>query len=103
MNLINIFVPTTLQNRALRICLNVALYTPLEILHRSAQIPLLQVRRVVHLRNVMFKMKSNVKHLNMRDAPVFELIIPTCEKYKNNVFYNGAVLWNNLSVETGNI
>ena len=58
----------------------------------------------------MFKMKTNVNHLNMRDirtrlhdAPVFELIIPTCEKYKNNVFYNGAVLWNNLTTETRNI
>ena len=102
----------TLQNRALRICLNVALLTPVEILHQSAQIPMLRIRREVHLRNFMYKMKNNVNHLNMRDiiirtrlhdAPVFELIKPTCEKYKQNVFYNGAVSWNTLPSQTRNI
>ena len=100
----------TLQNRALRICLNAAIYIPVEVLHQSAQLPMLRVRRMVHLRNFMFKMNTNIKYLNTRnictrlhDAPVFELIKPSCEKYKNNVFYNGAVTWNNLPVNTRNI
>ena len=64
----------------------------------------------MHLRNVMFKMKTDIEHLNMRDirtclhdAPVFELIKPTCEKSKNNVSYNGAVTWKNLHVNSCNI
>ena len=50
----------TLQNRALRICLNVALVTPIQILHQSAQIPMLKIRREVHLKNFMYKLKSNI-------------------------------------------
>ena len=68
----------TLQNRALRICLNAAIYIPVEVLHQSAQLPMLRVRRMVHLRNFMFKMKTNIKYLNTRnirtrlhDAPVW--------------------------------
>ena len=57
----------TLQNRALRICLNVAIYIPVEVLHQSAQLPMLRVRRMVHLRNFMFKMKTNIKYLNTRN------------------------------------
>ena len=100
----------TLQNRALRICLNVALVTPIEILHQSAQIPLLRMRREVHLKMFMFKSKTNIDRLSMRnirtrlhDAPVFEMIKPTCEKYKSNVYYKGAILWNTLPVHIRNI
>ena len=100
----------TLQNKAIRISLNAALEIPIAILHQSAQVPMLKARREVHLRNVMFKRKTDVNYLNMRNIrtrlhvkPVFELIKPTCEKYKNNVFYNGAVSWNTLPVHTRNI
>ena len=100
----------TLQNRALRICLNVPLHTPVEILHQSVQIPMLKIRREVHLRNFMYKMKFNIKFLNMRDirtrlhdAPVFEIMKPNCEKFKQNVFYIGAISWNILSIQNRNI
>ena len=39
----------------------------------------------------------------LHDAPVFEQIKPTCEKYKQNVFYSGAVSWNTLPSQTRNI
>ena len=55
----------TLHNRALRICLKSIIYTPVEMLHQSTQIPMLDKRREVHLRNVMFKMKDNVNYLNV--------------------------------------
>ena len=72
----------TLQNRALRIiflCLDTMIHTPVVMLHQSAQLPLLAVRREVHLINVMYKMRTNTKFINNRhirtrlhDAPVFE-------------------------------
>ena len=85
----------TLQNRALRTCLNTRLETPIEILHQSIQIPKLNARREAHLINFMFKYRNNNKFLNNRnvrtrlhDAPVFNTVKPNNEKYKNNVFYN---------------
>ena len=35
--------------------------------------------------------------------PVFDTKKPNNEKYKSNVFYNGAVKWNSLSVNVRNI
>ena len=79
----------TLQNRALRICLNTQLVTAIEMLHQSTQLPKLTPRRVTHLLNFMFKNKNNKKFLNDRnihtrlhDAPVFKLTKPNCEKFK---------------------
>ena len=100
----------TLQNRALRICLNAKRDTPTNILHRTVQLPKLDSRRVSHLLNFMYKNRENVKLLNQRnvrtrlhDAPVFVTSKPNCEKYKSNVFFNGALCWNELPVETRNI
>ena len=100
----------TLQNRALRICLNTQLVTAIEMLHQSAQLPKFTPQRVTHLLNFMFKNKNNKKFLNDRnihtrlhDAPVFKLTKPNCEKFKANVFYNGAFLWNNLRPNIRNI
>ena len=100
----------TLQNRALRTCLNTQLATPIEILHQSVQLPKLNVRREAHLINFMFKYKTNNKYLNNRnvrtrlhDAPVFITQKPILERYKRNVFYQGAMKWNNLSSAIRNI
>ena len=57
----------TLKNRALRISLNAALEIPIEMLHQFAQVPMLEARREVHLRNFMFKRKTDVNYLNMRN------------------------------------
>ena len=60
--------------------------------------------------NFMYKYKNNVLYLNkrnirtrMHDAPVFNTFKPNCEKYKNNVFYSGAIKWNELTVAVRNI
>ena len=89
---------------------NTNIHTPVEILHRSVQIPMLDIRRELHLRNFMFKMKTNNKYLHNRDirtrlhdAPVFILVKPNCEKYKGNVFFSGATSWNYLPAHTRNI
>ena len=95
----------TLQNRALRICYNARIYVPTDMLHQPSQIPKLDIRRKTHLLNFMYKNKNNTLLLNNRniptrlhDAPVFKTIKPTCEKYKANVYYKGALLWNGLPV-----
>ena len=100
----------TLQNRALKICINPEPDVTVEEIHQSVQLSKLNVRREVHLVNFMFKNKSNNKYVNNRnvrtrlhDAPVFITIKPNIEKYKNNVFYYGAVKWNNLPVNVRNI
>ena len=99
----------TLQNRALRICYNSRPKMPTDILHQSAQVPKLKARRVTHLLNFMYKNKGNNMMLNARivrtrlhDAPVFATKLPTCEKYRMNVYYNGAVAWNSLPVHIRN-
>ena len=83
---------------------------PEDILLRSTNIAKLDKRRDAHLLNFMFKKKNrmellDIKPINTRSraAPLFKTIIPKCEKYKNSVFYNGAVQWNNLPVKIGNI
>ena len=99
----------TLQNRALRICYDRP-NVPTNMLHQSAQIPKLIPRREAHLLNFMFKSKNNPKRLNNRnvhtrlhDAPVFITSKPNNEKFKANVFYNGAISWNGLPVHIRNI
>ena len=100
----------TLQNRALKICYVTRPNVPLAMLHQSAQIPKLYARRIAHVLNFMYKNRLNVKFLNVRniptrlhDAPVFKTEKPNSEKYKANVFYSGAVLWNELPVHVRNI
>ena len=98
----------TLQNRALKICHD-GPNVPIDMLHQSAQIPKLIPRRISHLLNFMYKNRSNKKILNTRDvctrlhdAPVFITKKTNSEKYKANVFYNGATYWNKLPVHTRN-
>ena len=54
--------------------------------------------------NFMYKQKINVQRLDLRkiftrqiDAPIFYVKRPNCEKYKKNVFYYGAILWNDFN------
>ena len=98
----------TLQNCALKICQSIP-NIPIDILHQSARIPKLIPRRVTHLRNFVFKNRSNSKNVNTRnvrtrlqDAPVFTTYKPNCEKYKANSFYIGAISWNQLPVHIRN-
>ena len=58
----------------------------------------------------MFKQKGNVKIVNSRkvrtrahDAILYTTIKPNNEKYKRNIFYKGALSWNNLPVVERNM
>ena len=72
----------------------------------------LENRRVVHLRNYMFKNKSkcidieeNNKQIITREnaGPKFYVVKPNCESYKRNVLYAGAIDWNSLDADKRNI
>ena len=99
-----------LQVRALKICTKSIINMPLGILYRSTNTVPLEKRRLAHVYNFMYEQKCNVHRLDLRkiytrrrDAPIFHVKRPNCEKYKNNVFYYGANLWNDLPVKTRKI
>ena len=94
-----------LQNRGLRICFGHRNVLSIDNMHIESNLTKLQIRRTQHVYNFMFKQKSN-KHLvdirNIRtrahDAILYNTVMPKCEKYKHNIFYYGARLWNQLPV-----
>ena len=99
-----------LQNRALRICINRNVHISRIELHQQCKISKLEVRRIAHLRMFMFKQCENELILNIReihtrahDAPLFKTDRPNNETYKRNIYYNGALRWNELTVDTRNI
>ena len=95
-----------LQNRALRICLNRQGHIPVILLHRECKLAKLEARRIAHVRMFMYKQKGNEMivnnmeiHTRAHDALLFTTILPRNEKYKRNIYYNGALKWNELSVQ----
>ena len=99
-----------IQNRALKICLNVNHYLPTILLHQEANVPNITARRSCHLANYIFSRKDDIDLLVVRDintrrfdAPVLETDRPNIETYKHRTIYRGVALWNNLSVATRNI
>ena len=67
-------------------------------------------KKIKKKKKKMFKYRNNVKYVNKRnvrtrlhDAPVFITKKTNNEKYKQNVFYYGAIKWNNLPVNVRNI
>ena len=94
-----------LQNRCLRICLLPRQHTPTIRQHELCNIANLNMRRKMQLQLYMYKQKHNVTIGNLRnvntrshDDLLFTTLKPNSEKYKNNVFYKGAIAWNSLSV-----
>ena len=73
----------------------------------------LEVRRNVHLRNYMFKIKNvnsfiennDDRTINTRlhDGPVFKVTHPNSEPIKRSVMYAGAIEWNSLDADDRNI
>ena len=93
----------TIQNRILRICLYTDVYIDKEQLYELCDTSKLDIRREVHLRLFMYKQQSNKNIVNKRkvntrahDALLFITKKPNNEKYKQNVYYRGAISWNGL-------
>ena len=99
-----------LQNRALRICLDVHHYLPTILLHQQAEIPNLCTRGSCNIKKYMLRQKKHmdlvkIPTVNTRrnDAIIFKTVRPNLEKFKNNPQYTGALIWNTLPTDVRNI
>ena len=100
----------TLQNRCLRTCTYKNYHIAVTDLHEICSVRLLKLRRIMHLKLFMFKQKGNNEIVNNRqvftrlhDATLFVTNRPNSEKYKINVFYKGALIWNSMTVQERSI
>ena len=82
-------------------------------LHVKCNLSTLNVRRQVHLRNFMYKVKKEKSNLvnndatnintRLHDGPVFKVTHPNSDPIKRSVMYAGALEWNNLDSDIRNI
>ena len=99
--------------RGMRICSNNGYHLEEKELYINCNLSTLNVRRKVHLRNFMFKLKNSEiylennddVHVNTRlhDGPVFKVTHPNSEPIKRSVMYIGALEWNSLDADVRNI
>ena len=99
--------------RGMKICLNEGYLLDEKSLYIKCNLSSLNVRRQVHLRNFMFKIKKiegNIVHnddiqvnTRLHDGPVFKVSHPNSEPIKRSVMYSGALEWNNLEADVRNI
>ena len=99
-----------IQNRALRICMNVQCYMSRIQLHISCNVMPLKLCRKMNLRKFMFKQKSNANLIVTReirtrrhDALIFETCRPNLKLFKKSTIYRGTLEWNNLATIARNI
>ena len=99
--------------RGMKICVGGGYRLDENELHIKCNLAELAIRRQVHLRNFMFKIKRNENNLNsndnvhvktrLHDGPVFNVTHPNSEPIKRSVMYAGALDWNNLESDIRNI
>ena len=99
-----------LQNRALKVCLNLGIREDTEVIHRRCKTPLLINRRKEHLLNYMYKQKEQGTqleipkiHTRTNDAPKFFLPQPNLHCFTKSIKYAGARAWNKLPATLRNI
>ena len=99
-----------LQNRCLKMCLNVNNRSNTDALHTITNCPELAERRRAHVNNFMHGRLSREQLLDTRDirtrvhdAPLFKIVVPKNETYKRSVEYAGSQQWNSLAADTRNI
>ena len=95
----------TLQNQALKTCLNANKFTSTNTIHKTANLNTLEDRRNKATIKFMFKRTKNEKFIDqptynittrMNNVP--KLKVPTfrSEVAKKSLIYRGSILWNNL-------
>ena len=96
--------------RGLRICTFSNNYIAREILCGECAIAPLVKRRNAHLLMFMHKqsdkqflLKEKRMHTRLHNGPVFKTYKLNNEKAKANVFYRGALMWNNLNADCRNL
>ena len=99
-----------LQVRALRICLRSQPRESRDVLHREAGLPLLENRKITHLRNFMCARKdngdyvdTNVNSTRAHDAVRFKMELAKSKTFERSIYYKGAKEWNSLDSSTRNI
>ena len=99
-----------LQNRALRVCIRAAPRTSTNALHVLAQVPLLEHRRLSHLRNYMYKRKENPDYVvNAQlptrnfDAVMLKTIKANYALVERSIFCKGSWEWNSLDTNQRSI
>ena len=99
-----------LHIRGIQICLKTQGKIEEIELYKLANISNLSNRRIVHIRNFMYKNKNKCdikpeKSIITREnsGPTFNVSKPNSEVYKRNVFYSGSIEWNNLDSTERNI
>ena len=75
-------------------------------MHVRSNLSKLYDSRIQHVCNFMSRQQNNLEILDIRDirTRADENILyitdrPQCEKYKKNIFYYGACIWNKLPVK----
>ena len=99
-----------LENRALRVCLDVHHYLPVIVLHQEADIPNLIVRRSCNIKKYMYKQQNDDSLLvkpnimtRLHKGNIFKTQKPCLETFKKNLLYNGALTWYSLPAEVRNL
>ena len=101
-----------LQEKCLKICLNVRNKCDTDTLHNRAKVAKLSDRRTVHVNNFLFRRKekgiglvvtqSQGTQTRARAAPSFEVERPNNETFKRSISYFGVMQWNSLPEKSRN-
>ena len=99
--------------RGMKICLSGGYTLDENELYVKCNLSNLNVRRQVHLRNFILRLKQNGSNMvnnenlnistRLRDGPVFKVTHPNSEPIKRSVMYAGELERNNLDSELRNI
>ena len=66
------------------------------VLHREAGLPLLENRRITHLRNFVNRTRAH-------DAVRFKMELAKSKTFERSIYYKGPKEWNSLDSSTRNI
>ena len=99
-----------LQNRALRICLNVNNKHHTANLHHNTNIPLLRERRAYHISIYAYSRTRTQGYLDIlpiatrgRNAPLLKTFKSNSKVVDRSVYLQTATIWNKMDAETRNI
>ena len=100
-----------LQNRCLRMCLNVNNPRDISVarLHEATDMNILETRRQCQLLNIMFMLKCNnlyrkecTRITRSAERYTFNTEIVHMEVYARSPYFKGVSLWNNLPIDIQN-
>ena len=91
------------QTKALKICFNLFGRQNEDLMHKNANLALLDKRRDSHTLNFMFKRQDTDSYIDKRISPTrahqyTKFLVPNFQltQFKNSLLYKGALMWNQL-------